>query len=54
MLTCYGHSVRLPQSDLAYLAFRLAHQEMLSTSSCISTSKKNQPHVRDAATCPFS
>lgn len=30
MLTCYGHSVRLPQSDLAYLAFRLALQETLS------------------------
>ena len=30
MLTCYGHRVRLPQSDLAYLAFRLAVQETLS------------------------
>ena len=30
MLTCYGHSVRLPRSDLAYLAFRLALQETLS------------------------
>jgi hypothetical protein len=30
MLTCYGHSVRLPQNDLAYLAFRLALQETLS------------------------
>ncbi len=30
MLTCYGHSIRLPQSDLAYLAFRLAVQETLS------------------------
>jgi hypothetical protein len=30
MLTCYGHSVRLPQSDLAYLAFRLAVQETIS------------------------
>jgi hypothetical protein len=24
MLTCYGHEVRLPQSDLAYVGFRLA------------------------------
>ena len=30
MLTCYGHSVRLPQDDLAYSAFRLALQETLS------------------------
>ncbi len=30
MLICYGHSVRLPQSDLAYMAFRLAIQETLS------------------------
>ena len=30
MLTCYGHTVRLPQDDLAYLAFRLALQETLS------------------------
>ena len=30
MLTCYGHEVRLPNSDLAYLAFRLAVQETLS------------------------
>ena len=30
MLTCYGHSVRLPRNDLAYLAFRLALQETLS------------------------
>jgi hypothetical protein len=30
MLTCYGHRVRLPRSDLAYLAFRLAVQETLS------------------------
>ncbi len=30
MLTCYGHTVRLPQGDLAYLAFRLALQETLS------------------------
>jgi len=29
MLTCYGYSVRLPQSDLAYLAFRLALQDTL-------------------------
>lgn len=30
MLTCYGHRVRLPQSDLAYLAFRLALRDTLS------------------------
>ena len=24
MLTCYGHSCRLPQGELTYLAFRLA------------------------------
>ncbi|NLX99707.1 MAG: hypothetical protein GXY83_26725 [Rhodopirellula sp.] len=30
MLTCYGHTVRLPQSDLAYVAFRLALQETLT------------------------
>ena len=30
MLTCYGHRARLPQNDLAYLAFRLALQETLS------------------------
>ena len=30
MLTCYGHEVRLPHSDLAYLAFRLAVEETLS------------------------
>jgi hypothetical protein len=30
MLTCYGHQVRLPHNDLAYLAFRLAVQETLS------------------------
>jgi len=30
MLTCYGHTVRLPQSDLAYMAFRLALQDTLS------------------------
>ena len=27
MLTCYGHNVRLPRNDLAYLAFRLAIRE---------------------------
>ena len=32
MLTCYGHEIRLPHSDLAYLAFRLAMQETLSDS----------------------
>ena len=30
MLTCYGHEIRLPNNDLAYLAFRLAAQETLS------------------------
>ena len=30
MLTCYGHKVRLPRNDLAYLAFRIAVQETLS------------------------
>ena len=30
MLTCYGHTVRLPQNDLAYVAFRLALQETLT------------------------
>ena len=30
MLTCYGHRIRLPQNDLAYMAFRLALQETLS------------------------
>ncbi|HUT95954.1 MAG TPA: hypothetical protein VMY37_41255 [Thermoguttaceae bacterium] len=30
MRTCYGHSVRLPRGDLAYLAFRLALQKTLS------------------------
>ena len=30
MLTCYGHTTRLPQSDLVYAAFRLAMQETLS------------------------
>ncbi len=30
MLTCYGHSSRLPQGNLAYMAFRLALQETLS------------------------
>lgn len=30
MLTCYGHTVRLPQNDLAYIAFRLALQETLT------------------------
>jgi hypothetical protein len=29
MLTCYGHSSRLPQGDLAYLAFRVVLQETL-------------------------
>ena len=30
MLTCYNDSVRLPQKDLAYVAFRLALQETLT------------------------
>lgn len=30
MLTCYGHEIQLPHSDLAYLAFRLAAVETLS------------------------
>lgn len=30
MLTCYGHTARLPHSDLVYLAFRLAVEETLS------------------------
>ena len=30
MLTCYGHNVRLPQNDLAYVAFRIALQDTLS------------------------
>jgi hypothetical protein len=30
MLTCYGNEIRLPQNDLAYLAFRLAVQDTLS------------------------
>jgi hypothetical protein len=29
MLTCYGDAVRLPQSDLAYVGFRLAALETL-------------------------
>jgi hypothetical protein len=29
MLTCYGHKVRLPQSDLAYAGFRLAALDTL-------------------------
>src|SRR5262245_35186248 len=29
MLTCYGHKVRLPQSDLAYVGFRLAALDTL-------------------------
>jgi hypothetical protein len=29
MLTCYGHDVRLPQSDLAYVGFRLAALDTL-------------------------
>ena len=30
MLTCYNHTIRLPNNDLTYLAFRLAVQETLS------------------------
>jgi hypothetical protein len=30
MLTCYGDNVRLPQNDLAYVAFRIALQETLA------------------------
>ena len=30
MLTCYGDTVRLPENDLAYVAFRLALQETLT------------------------
>jgi len=30
MLTCYGDTVRLPQNDLAYVAFRLALRETLT------------------------
>ena len=30
MLTCYGDTVRLPQNELAYVAFRLALQENLT------------------------
>ena len=30
MLTCYSHRVRLPQSNLVYLGFRIAVQETLS------------------------
>ncbi|MBP90282.1 MAG: hypothetical protein CMJ64_26855 [Planctomycetaceae bacterium] len=30
MLTCYNHTLRLPNNDLTYLAFRLAVQETLS------------------------
>src|SRR5947199_346120 len=29
MLTCYGHEVRLPQNNLAYLGFRLAALDTL-------------------------
>lgn len=29
MLTCYGHEIRLPQSDLAYVGFRLAALDTL-------------------------
>src|SRR4051794_30877364 len=29
MLTCYGHEVRLPQNDLAYVGFRLAALDTL-------------------------
>lgn len=29
ILTCYGHKVRLPQSDLAYVGFRLAALDTL-------------------------
>ena len=32
MLTCYDHQIRLPNNELAYLAFRLAVQETLSDS----------------------
>ncbi len=30
MLTCDGHEVRLPQNDIAYLAFRLSVWETLT------------------------
>ena len=30
MLTCYGDTIRLPQNQLAYVAFRLAFYETLS------------------------
>ena len=30
MLTCYGDTVRLPQNDLAYVAFRLALQQTIT------------------------
>ena len=46
MLTCYGHSCRLPQGDLTYLAFRLA---VLDTSEEILICKESGEEPDTAA-----
>src|SRR5208283_1244747 len=43
MLTCYGHTVRLPQNDLAYLAFRLAVQETLTDIELCRDLEEDEP-----------
>ena len=42
MLTCYGHNVRLPQSDLAYVAFRLALLNTLADIECFALTLKKK------------
>ena len=54
MLTCYGHRVRLPHSDLAYLAFRLAIQEALSDIElALDMEEEPEPPIGYLAEGPF-
>ena len=54
MLTCYGHRIRLPHSDLAYLAFRLAIQEALSDIElALDMEEEPEPPIGYLAEVPF-
>lgn len=54
MLTCYGHTVRLPHNDLSYLAFRLAVEETLCDIELyLDLEEEPDPPVGYLAEVPF-
>jgi hypothetical protein len=54
MLTCDGHEVRLPQNDIAYLAFRLAvHETLADIDLHLDLGEEPDPAVGYLTVVPF-